>query len=679
MSTASAAGSLSPQPEPVCHIVTPVGMLGFGLDEVATHQALAALVPTGVPTALILDSGSTDGGPWKLATPGAMSCPRSAYVRDLTKLLRLQHAFRVPLLVGSIGGSGTDLLVDEFVGILEEIAAMEGNEDYRLKTIAIKSGISKPLILDRLRSNAISGCGPCVPTLTDEDITEPPCVVAQIGPEPFLDAMKAHPDFNIVLGGRAYDPAPYIAFAAYVSGVPLDHRSDGDQEVRRRQVGGFTHMGKIMECGGFCAEPKSPGAIATVFRNGAFDIAPLDVEARCTTTSVVAHTLYEKTRPDILHGPGGYLDLNSTAYEQLGDGRTVRVYGSTFHWSREEDGGKGQYQVKLEAARVVGERSMVMGSFKDPTLITQLDSVVKRIKMYATQQHSGGGWELEFHYYGRSNEPYDPESGVPIPEVFIIGEVLASTQEQASSIANSVKVACTHISYSGQKATSGNFAWGIGGKSAIDLGPCPNFCVYHLMDLQDGEERLDLAEGSGGNKALFTSRTVVIGRGTPNADGAPSNAPPPPSRKEDDKPRASQGGKAAIVPEGGPKAQVPTGSLGDVARVLRSKNAGPYEITFDIMFDTEEEYSIIKESGVLSAKTSVEILGLESESDIVWCGWFDPARAFKVTVPRTLPGDKKTWIAGGGFMENDVHGALLYLPFLYYMLPKEVLAKLGRA
>jgi len=42
--------------------------------------------------------------------------------------------------------------------------------------------------------------------------------------------------------------------------------------------------------------------LQTVYTDGTFDIKPTDPKAKCTTLSVAAHTLYEKTRPDILHG-----------------------------------------------------------------------------------------------------------------------------------------------------------------------------------------------------------------------------------------------------------------------------------------------------------------------------------------------------------------------------------------
>lgn len=112
---------------PACHIVTPVGMLGYGLKEDQVASALEKFVPTGVPTAIILDSGSTDSGPNKLAL-GQMSAPRSHYYRDLEKLLRLVDRFHVPLIISSAGGDGSDGHVEMIRGVVEEIAAEPANE-----------------------------------------------------------------------------------------------------------------------------------------------------------------------------------------------------------------------------------------------------------------------------------------------------------------------------------------------------------------------------------------------------------------------------------------------------------------------------------------------------------------------------------------------------------------------
>jgi hypothetical protein len=71
--------------------------------------------------------------------------------------------------------------------------------------------------------------------------------------------------------------------------------------------------------------------------------------------------------------------------------------------------------------------------------------------------------------------------------------------------------------------------------------------------------------------------------------------------------------------------------LGDVASVLRSKNAGPFEVTFDVMFETGEMYQAVQDSGLLS-QSLVEVLYNLTPQEIVWCGWFHQALAWKCTV-----------------------------------------------
>ncbi|KAI0894269.1 hypothetical protein F4806DRAFT_118156 [Annulohypoxylon nitens] len=660
---------------PLCHIITPVGMLGYGLREDETTAALRFYVATGIPTAMILDSGSTDSGPDRLAQK-KMGCPRTSYVRDLRKLLKLVHQFHVPLIFSSAGGDGIDEHVREIVEVIEEISAEAGNEGYSFKTVAIFSNIDKAVVRERLSEGKISGCGACVPPLMEEDIESSSCVVAQMGPEPFIDAMKATPDFDVIVGGRAYDPAPYVAYCSYLSGLNLDNWSSPEVQ---RQFGGFTHMGKILECGGTCAEPKSHGAIATVFKDGGFTISPLTPTARCTPVTVAAHTMYEKSRPDILHGPGGYFDLNAATYEQLPDQRSIRVRGSMFHFSKESG---LPYQIKLEAGSIVGYRSMFMGSFRDPILIKQLDSLLDIVKGYAVDQHSDVSekWELDFHIYGKQDEN---ATTTPSQEVFIIGEVLATSQELATSIAATARIAVIHGSYPGQKATSGNFAFGIGGKPVIELGPCSKFSMYHLMDLIDGEEGLSLGRDLGpstsgrvnGNgvakqrKSLFTQSVSMIGKG----DGSLSTPPLP----------KVNGNVNGVITNGTRSSSITTTtngtkmnghtkpvSLGDLAKVVRSKNAGPYEITFDLIFESRDTYLKVKESGLLSAKAVASAYKLP-ESDIVWSGFFDPAQAFKATIPRIRAG-KRT--PGGSFMENDVHGSQQHLPLVNLKLPEELVA-----
>ena len=117
---------LRSQSDQLCNIITPVGMLSYGFEENVIREELQHLKTTNVPTALILDSGSTDSGPTKLAL-GTMTSPRSSYERDLRKLLSLTHDYHIPLIISSAGGDGQNDHVDEFLNIIQEICDEPGN------------------------------------------------------------------------------------------------------------------------------------------------------------------------------------------------------------------------------------------------------------------------------------------------------------------------------------------------------------------------------------------------------------------------------------------------------------------------------------------------------------------------------------------------------------------------
>ncbi|OHW89738.1 hypothetical protein CSPAE12_11659 [Colletotrichum incanum] len=649
---------------PICHIVAPVGCMGYGFDENLVALELAQLAPSNIPTAIILDAGSTDSGPEKLAL-GTMTCPRSSYVKDLTKLLRLVHTFRVPLIFGSAGGDGADEHVRLMEEIIEEISAEETEQHYSFKTVSLFSGIDKSVVLERLNAGGVSGCGACVPILKEKDIMESPRIVAQIGPEPFIDVMEATPDFDVIIGGRAYDPAPYVAFSMYQ--LKLQHPNLSPEQIESCH-GGFLHMGKIMECGGQCSTPKSHGAVATVYIDGTFDVRPIAPGSRCTPLSVAAHSLYENTRPDILRGPGGALHLNQAHYEQLEDKRTVRVRGGRFVSSASH----GQpYQLKLEAGRVLGYRSIVMGSVRDHILVQQLDSFLISIKAYVKQQHPNvpGDWDLDFHVYGKGQStPTGPG------EVFLIAEAVAPTQQLATGLVSTARIAmiasitAQHGPYPGQKATSGNFAFGLSGKLEIETGPCAQFSVYHLMNLEPGEERIFSPETGRGSSLIHTSISVIgKARKAIRPDGSNKEIKSSEFKQSNHNSKEATPSKKVdrqIFLDHQPE------TLSDISRVLRSKNAGPYEITMDVMFESELVFEAVKGSGVLSPENVANALGIKPE-DIVWLGFFAPALAFKVTIPRFRGGKKAS---AGSFMENDIHGSQQHLGLSIMKLPPGLLS-----
>ena len=95
----------------------------------------------------------------------------------------------------------------------------------------------------------------------------------------------------------------------------------------------------------------------------------------------------------------------------------------------------------------------------------------------------------------------------------------------------------------------------------------------------------------------------------------------------------------------------------DLADVIRSKNSGPYEITFDIMFKTEEIYKRVAEAGVIN-KSSFAALYNISENDVMEIVHFDPAKAIKVTIVRP--------VTSGDLRETDVYGAQQHAPLMNF-------------
>lgn len=100
--------------------------------------------------------------------------------------------------------------------------------------------------------------------------------------------------------------------------------------------------------------------------------------------------------------------------------------------------------------------------------------------------------------------------------------------------------------------------------------------------------------------------------------------------------------------------------LGDVASIVRSKNAGPYELTFDIMFDDDDTYAKVKHCGLLTRATVAHLYRIDEE-EVIACMFWDPARAFKATIKRAC--------VSGAFGETDTHGSQQHVPFLYLKLP----------
>ncbi len=442
--------------KPLTRIITPTGMLGYGYP----LNDFLEWVEQGID-AIVVDSGSTDPGPYQLGL-GATLVGEDAYESDLRPMLRVVGDRRIPLLISSAGGAGTNVQVDQMVALVERIA---GEEGLSLRVASIYADISPAVASKRLAAGAIApNVRGELPSERDIESTE--ALVAQMGAAPFAALVETAGVVDVIVAGRAYDPAPHAAWSMH-HGV---------------QPGIAWHSGKILECGGACCEPKGGGVIATLYED-AFELTPMSPWQAATPLSVAAHSLYEKSRPDLLPGPDGVLDVRECRYEAI-DERSVRVTGSR-HIEPEHP------TVKLEGASVVGHRATFIGGVRDPILIGQLDAFLDGVRKAVAGRYPGlqsGAARLIFHVYGRNAvmEELEPSASVA-HEVGILGEVTAPTPELAKSICGLARIATLHLPYPGQLATAGNLALPL---TPIDnpIGPVCAFTVYHVMQ----SEGLDL-------------------------------------------------------------------------------------------------------------------------------------------------------------------------------------------
>ena len=96
------------------------------------------------------------------------------------------------------------------------------------------------------------------------------------------------------------------------------------------------------------------------------------------------------------------------------------------------------------------------------------------------------------------------------------------------------------------------------------------------------------------------------------------------------------------------------------AAVIRSKNAGPYELTLDIMFRDEIDYVFIKEQQFFTKELIARIYGISTDQ-IITIVHFDPAWAIKITLIRP--------VVSGSIGDTDVYGAQQHAPLLNLEIP----------
>jgi hypothetical protein len=101
-------------------------------------------------------------------------------------------------------------------------------------------------------------------------------------------------------------------------------------------------------------------------------------------------------------------------------------------------------------------------------------------------------------------------------------------------------------------------------------------------------------------------------------------------------------------------------TLGALAPILRSKNAGICWITFDVMFEDIAAYNHVKESNVVTQERVAELYGRDP-GDVFGPIFVDGALGFKVSILReVLCGDPD---------DTDVYGGQQHVPLMELAIP----------
>jgi len=96
-------------------------------------------------------------------------------------------------------------------------------------------------------------------------------------------------------------------------------------------------------------------------------------------------------------------------------------------------------------------------------------------------------------------------------------------------------------------------------------------------------------------------------------------------------------------------------TLGEIADIVRSKTAGPFELTLDVIFPDCASFEMVRKSGALSRDRIAMAYGVAPD-DVISTHFFEPAWAFKATLVRP--------ISSGSVGDTDVYGAQQHAPLM---------------
>jgi hypothetical protein len=309
----------------VYRVVSPCCVLGYGFPRESFETALDGRVD-----AIVCDAGSVDAGPFFLGTGGGYFSSQEVRA-DLERMIAAAHRIGCPVIIGSAGLGGGDRNVAAVVSLFAEVFTQLDIRNAKVATIS--SELSPERVIAEFNHGTLWPLGEGI--ALNEATLRQSTIVGQMGVHPIMSALAQGAQY--VIAGRACDASIFAA----------------DMIRRGISPGLAYHVGHVLECGAIACEPASPSdcLVAEIYDDGtAFFVAP-NPQRRCTVHSIAAHSLYEEAHPQLQVYPEGILNTEATEFHAK-DVRVAGIRGSRLVR------GSARSSIKLEGTRRLGYRKV---------------------------------------------------------------------------------------------------------------------------------------------------------------------------------------------------------------------------------------------------------------------------------------------------------------------------------
>jgi hypothetical protein len=659
-------------------ILSPCGALGYGFPLSSFNEAIKTKIDL-----IAADAGSVDPGPYYLGK-GVSYMEKPQLKRDFSLMLKAALHKECPLIIGSCGLAGDT----PNLGFMVDVAKETFEELYikDVKVAVISGHIENDLLIGHI--NDLRPLGN-MPPLTVEAIANS-AIVGQMGIAPFITALDE--GAQVILAGRACDVAIFAA-----------------DPIRRGIDPGLAfHAAHILECGAMAADPSSgmDCLIGEFQDNRSVIFIPLNKERKTTVQSIAAHSLFEESHPSLHFYPEG-------ALFQL-DENLAGIRKSEFV--------NRPLSIKLEGSQKVGERVISLlfckhidgipeelivygrnGVEKSPMVENEseigvlikvssdtqdaVDPVATILKSYFLhfdyegristagnfalpispsqinfQDHQGGFVSLVI---GGTRDPFFQEKFDTIKDAAI-----SSAERDLSELTRKCEIEITVA----DRAKPLIFLETLGKTlnearhrhqeqlrklrqfidesqpsiQNIDAGDAFRWSIYHLIENEELIEKelfpINLFTCNGGNWRLLK-------------EIRPSYRPIGITKYNGDLNETRIGVIEKVEQSNGP---ADFKSLTDMATVIRSKNAGVNCITYEVYFNTDEDYRQALVSNAFEREEIARTLQIPLDLMI---GSFraDSCKAIKVSASRAMP--------SGTPGDRDVFGAQQHVKLISMKVP----------